>query len=157
MKVFIDADIIPKLQSALRRHSSIKLTLGCKANLLKNEEIVQYLFRNKTVTINANDINNLHSILYLQFEVLEDRIAETDIEGSDNVFLSFNTITITHMKNSQMAGSSYIELHKFIKKKKAVINIQNEDEHCIIWSILAALYPVERNAFRPSHTFNRHV
>ena len=50
MKAFIDLDIIPKLQSALRRHSSIKLTLGCKANLLKNEEIVQYLFRNKTVT-----------------------------------------------------------------------------------------------------------
>ena len=36
IKTFIDADIIPKLQSALRRHSSIKLTLGCTANLLKN-------------------------------------------------------------------------------------------------------------------------
>ena len=94
IKTFIDADIIPKLQSALRRHSSIKLTLGCTANLLKNDEIVQYLFRNKTVTINANDINNLHSILNLQLEELEDRIAETDIEGSDNVFLNFSTITI---------------------------------------------------------------
>jgi len=39
MKAFIDRDIIPKLPSALRRHCSIKLTLGCKANLVKNEEI----------------------------------------------------------------------------------------------------------------------
>ena len=54
------------------------------------------------------------------------------------------SVTVTHVKNSQMSGSSYVQLPEFIKKKKAVINIQNEDEHCIIWSILAALYPVER-------------
>ena len=148
MKAFIDLDIIPKLQSALRRHSSIKLTLGCKANLLKNEEIVQYLFRNKTVTINANDINNLQRILYLQFEKLEDRIAESAIEGSDNVFLNFDSIIITFMKNSSMVGSFYIELPKFIRDKKAIVNVKNNDQYCIIWAVLSALYSVEENAFR---------
>jgi len=148
MRVFIDRDAIPKLQAALRRHSSIKLTLGCKANLLKNEKIVQYLFRNKTITINASDIDNLYGMLNLQFEELEDRIAESNVEGSDNVFLNFNSTTVTYMKNSNMAGSSYIELPKFIKDKKAVINVKNSDEYCIIWAVLASLYPVAEQACR---------
>lgn len=39
-------------------------------------------------------------------------------------------------------GSSYIPLPTIIEKKKAVINIKNEDEYCFMWAILAALHPV---------------
>jgi len=35
MRVFFDTDIVPKLEIALRTHSSVKLTVGCKADLLK--------------------------------------------------------------------------------------------------------------------------
>jgi len=45
MKSYIVRDAILKLQAALRKHSSIKLTLECKANLLKNEKIVQHFFQ----------------------------------------------------------------------------------------------------------------
>jgi hypothetical protein len=33
-----------------------------------------------------------------------------------------------------------------IAKKKAVLNIVNNDEKCFIWSILASLYPVSGNS-----------
>ena len=89
IKTFIDADIIPKLQSALRRHSSIKLTLGCTANLLKNEEIVQYLFRNKTVTINANDI-----IIYTAFLIYSSKSWKIELQRqtSKAVITSFSIL-----------------------------------------------------------------
>ena len=47
-------------------------------------------------------------------------------------------------------GSSYLELHPSIKKKKAVINVKNEDQQCFKWSVLAALHPQEENPHRVS-------
>ena len=41
-------------------------------------------------------------------------------------------------------GRGYVELPDFIKGKKAVLNIQNKDNKCFLWCILAALHPVER-------------
>ena len=41
-----------------------------------------------------------------------------------------------------LEGSSYIQLPAKIRKKKAVLNIQNNDQKCFIWSILGSLHPV---------------
>lgn len=41
-----------------------------------------------------------------------------------------------------LKGSSYIELPAKIKAKKAAINVLNNDQKCFLWSILAALHPV---------------
>ena len=41
-------------------------------------------------------------------------------------------------------GSSYVKLPKTLKDKKAILNIQNHDEKCFLWSVLAALHPVHR-------------
>jgi len=51
------------------------------------------------------------------------------------------------------ASSSYVPLPKVLAAKKAVLNIQNEDEQCLVWCVLAALHPVDpRNApHRTSH------
>lgn len=44
-----------------------------------------------------------------------------------------------------MRGSSYIALPDFITKKRAMINIKNNDEKCFLWSILRYLHPRETN------------
>lgn len=49
-----------------------------------------------------------------------------------------------------LRGSSYIDLPKFIKGKKAIINVKNEDTKCFLWSILLALHLVEENGERVS-------
>ena len=36
-----------------------------------------------------------------------------------------------------------MELPEFIKKKRAVLNVKNNDDKCILWSILAHLHPME--------------
>ena len=43
-----------------------------------------------------------------------------------------------------LEGSSYMKLPKELEDKKATLNIQNEDEKCFLWSVLAALHPVNR-------------
>ena len=48
-------------------------------------------------------------------------------------------------------GSSYIELPKELKDKKAIINIKN-DNKCFIWCVLRAIYPVKNNNERVDRT-----
>ena len=43
-----------------------------------------------------------------------------------------------------LQGSSYVKLPKGLEDKKAILNVQNEDEKCFLWSVLAALHPVRR-------------
>jgi len=47
-----------------------------------------------------------------------------------------------------LKGSSYIELPKALKDKKAVINMKNDDEQCFKWCVTRALNPVDKNAER---------
>ncbi|KAK3735533.1 hypothetical protein QZH41_005010 [Actinostola sp. cb2023] len=41
-------------------------------------------------------------------------------------------------------GASYLPLPKKIKNKKAVLNVQNDDLKCFLWSVLAAKHPIDR-------------
>ena len=43
-----------------------------------------------------------------------------------------------------MRASSYSPLPKELKAKQGCLNIQNNDEKCFLWSILALLHPVQR-------------
>ena len=45
-------------------------------------------------------------------------------------------------------GSSYIPLPDWISNKKAIVNIQNKDEKCFLWSILRYLHPKERDEYK---------
>ena len=45
---------------------------------------------------------------------------------------------------------SYLPLPKELKAKQGYLNIQNNDEKCFLWSILASLHPVQHNSYRVS-------
>ncbi|KAK3738643.1 hypothetical protein QZH41_001793, partial [Actinostola sp. cb2023] len=45
-------------------------------------------------------------------------------------------------------GASYLPLPKKIKNKKAVLNVQNDDLKCFLWSVLAAKHPIHSNPHR---------
>ena len=48
-----------------------------------------------------------------------------------------------------LQGSSYIATPKELALKRAIVNVQNhQDEKCILWSILAAIRPAERDKER---------
>ena len=49
-----------------------------------------------------------------------------------------------------ISASSYIATPTYIAQKKAVINMQNEDNLCFVWSVLAALHPTESHPYRLS-------
>ena len=50
-----------------------------------------------------------------------------------------------------LKGSTYVPLPKELGLNKAVLNVQNLDDKCFIWSVLAQIHPVEQNGHRVSH------
>ena len=45
-------------------------------------------------------------------------------------------------------GSSFIPFPDFISKKKVIVDIQNKDKKCFLWSILRYLHPAAKNDIR---------
>ncbi|KYN30393.1 hypothetical protein ALC56_15320 [Trachymyrmex septentrionalis] len=59
-------------------------------------------------------------------------------------------LTINMNKLNSMRAGCYFEVPREITLNKAVINVCTTDNACFAWSVVAALYPAERNADRES-------
>ena len=47
-----------------------------------------------------------------------------------------------------MKASTYIPLPEFIMRKKAIINMENKDNKCFLWSVIRYLHPKEKHSSR---------
>ena len=63
--------------------------------------------------------------------------------GSGWYFKEVIRLEIHIVEYKSIKGGSYLLLPEFIQKKKAIINIKNEDDKCFLWSVLRYLYPKE--------------
>ena len=56
------------------------------------------------------------------------------------------------VKYNPMRAWGYLPLPKELKAKQGCLNVQNNDEKCFLWSILALLHPVQhkKNLYRVS-------
>lgn len=64
--------------------------------------------------------------------------------------LSIKYLEININKYCPFKGGTYIDLPPLIKNNKSCVNIQNTDDHCLLWSIVAGLFPSKINACRTS-------
>ncbi|XP_070169549.1 uncharacterized protein [Polyergus mexicanus] len=59
-------------------------------------------------------------------------------------------LTVNVNKYNPMHAGCHVKLPREIVLKKAVINVQSNDNACFAWAVVAALYPAEKNAGRES-------
>ena len=57
-------------------------------------------------------------------------------------FDKINTMKIYFFKTGELNGSNYV---KFPLRSNSILDIDNIDKYCFIWSILASLYPCNIN------------
>ena len=67
--------------------------------------------------------------------------------GSGWYFKKVIRLEIHIVEYKPMKGGSYIPLPNFIMRK-AIINMENEDNKCFLWSILRYLHPQEKHSSR---------
>ena len=70
---------------------------------------------------------------------LDNAIETRDMEGSGWNLQGINHLKIYFHKTNPINGRTYV---KFPIRTNAVLNIQNNDTYCFLWSILASIHPV---------------
>ena len=86
---------------------------------------------------------NVHNTLMQKLDIEQ-------LKGSGFQFQEIEVILKIYKVND-IHASSWIELPEKYKKIKSIINIQNNDQFCFLWCILAHLHPVEVNKNRTSN------
>ena len=77
---------------------------------------------------------------------IDTQIDKWTCQGSGWVVTRVLCLYVNIAKYAPLEGSSYIELPKYLKKKKAIVNVQNTDQKCLMWGLLSALHPVEHGS-----------
>ena len=101
------------------------------------------------IAININDFDE-------QFAAAIQRIiSEIDMftsHGSGWNIIGILNVTVQCAHYDSIRGSSFIPTPSWLKKKRAVVNVLNEnDDYCFLYSVLAHKYPPKNNANQPSH------
>ena len=73
---------------------------------------------------------------------LEHQIQMQELKDSGWMFDKINSMKISFYKTTEMNGTSFV---KIPFRTNAILNVQNNDKLCFIWSILASLHPCQNN------------
>ena len=133
---------------ASNRNIKTKLYLNCLMS--RKEElgtlIKKFKFRSIGYKI-ITEATDPHEIYNEMVDEIEKEIQEVEqAEGSGWVFLEVENLTLHTDIWDPIKGSSYIDLPKELKNKKAIINMKNKDNNkCFLWSVLRGLNPKDEH------------
>ena len=146
------ADVKQSVINFLKNNRRTKVKLILRCNMEKNNISTGEVIVNKTsfsskpeVNLEGTDVDDLYSTMV-------DRVLETmatfQRDGSNWTFKSIICLEIHTVAYEPLKGNSYISLPPKLAQKKAIINMENEDDKCFTWSVLRALNPKEGHAER---------
>ena len=134
------------VEKDLEKHKGVKYYLALKVKFVKfdkdgEEMSSEPFFQSKpSIAVNSSDIN-----IDEHFEQIERKVIEFLREGSGWAFDHVIKLYIKTVAYNPLDGRTHIKLSKYIADKKAVLNINNRDNKCFLWSVLAALHPVNES------------
>ena len=99
----------------------------------------------KIITEATDTVEIYHEMIT---EILEAMLKAEQAEGSGWVFEEVIRLILKIDKWDPLKASSYIDLPKELKNKKAIINMKNTDNKCFLWCVLRALNPKNKDAGR---------
>ena len=95
----------------------------------------------------STDINEIYEEMINEIEEEIQKVEQA--EGSGWVFVEVESLVLQVDIWDPLKASSYIDLPKELKNKKAIINMKNVDDNkCFLWCVLRALNPKDKNAER---------
>ena len=103
----------------------------------RNNEIELYINLKNNHNLTESDIDNIDVRSQLEHQI---QIQETKESGW--IFDKINSMKISFYKTTELNGTSFV---KNPLRSNAILNIQNNDKYCFIWSVLASLYPCEND------------
>ena len=144
----------PAILNIFNSNRNIKTILYLHCLMVRIERITgdmapkEFAFHSKDLKLVLEETDE--SELYNEMaEEIEEEIQKVqDAEGSGWQFLKVIKLVLHTTRWEPLYGSSYIPLDPYLANKKCLINMQNEDDKCFMWSVLRALYPKDTNPQR---------
>jgi hypothetical protein len=124
-------------------HATFKKSVKDATSIKPVEDIITEQFLSSDPSIVLTSTKNQ---IFLKFKgefttLIKNAIFNSRMEGSGFSLNSINSVSIAMARYEPLSGSSYLPLPPYISNKKAIINIQNSDNMCFMWAILAKLHP----------------
>ena len=91
--------------------------------------------------MNEHNIDTLNPLLNQFINEVKGEIEAWSEKGSGWIMDKILKAFINVAQYQPMRGGSYMELPTKLKKKRAIINVQNRDNQCLRWALRAALFP----------------
>ena len=132
----------PAILNIFNSNRNIKTILYLYCLMIRDGEIpAEFAFHSKDLklVLEGTDISELYDEMTDEIEEEIQKVEDT--EGSGWTFLKVIKLVLHTTKWEPIYGSSYIPLDPYLANKKAIINMQNEDDKCFMWCVLRALYP----------------
>ena len=150
-------NIAKYLEDATKRRNGMKWHMSCAIKFVKydkegNEIDTVAFFTSRCVTkLPQEDEETLNlSIDQAYYKMFVD-CQEFQREGSGWAIDEVLYLKLMMAKYVPLKASQYIDLPPKVKNSKAVISIQNDDDKCFLWSLLAYLYEANHNRQRIEH------
>ena len=148
------AEKATQIKEFLRNHRNIKIRMimvclleqvyiGKRKNYINQEKI--YFNSETYINLESTDVK---ALLSKMLKKILNEIGYYQVNGSGWYFKEVLSLEIHTVKYKPIKGSSYIPLPDFVMRKKSIINIQNKDNKCFLWSILRYLHPIQKHETR---------
>ena len=144
LKEFLEA-LIPyvkkSLQDLLVTHHGLKFWIQVQIQFFNTVELK---FHEGGLQTKAQLVNNsfeIDDILKFLSDDICLRLANYLRNGSPNTVDSIESAILHTAKYAPLSAGCYKELPKYLKSKSCIVNVQNIDNRCFGFSILAALHP----------------
>ena len=120
-----------------------KLESGAKNNFVVQDK--SYFHSNSHINIMSSNLKELFAKIVKE---IMGNLEKYQQNGSGWYLSEVIGLEMHTAEYDPFYGSSYIPLPDWIVRKRAIINIQNKDNKCFLWSILRYLHPREKNGGR---------
>ena len=152
------AEKVSQLKEFLRNHRNIKVRMILICEMAqqiieksKGKSKINFS-QDKTYFQSETHINlektDVKVILSRMLREIMEKLADYQISGSGWYFKEVISFEIHTVDYKPIKGGSYIPLPDFIMRKKAIINMENKDDKCFLWSVLRYLHPVQKKCIK---------
>lgn len=150
-------DILLLIKESIEEHSVLKINFILHADFVQETKKLSNSFDFQTcnyVVFIGDDLNIFMSTLC---DTLTNKISAFERKDSGWSLTNIKCLDMNVNKFNPLRGTSYIDLPRDIKAKKAVINVKNADNMCFKWALLSALYPPNNNKTDRVSSYSMHT
>ena len=145
--------ITKQIKENLRRKSQkVGLCLQVKLYKQSDNEIITVEPHFNSTAQRITSVSDITTVYNEMIQKILESFATYNNQGSGWIFARVIELSLKTDDLTILNGSNYIELPKTLSSKKAIINVQNEDNECFKYAVLSAIHydDIDKNHQRGS-------